>query len=100
MIKEHGKNSLIDQGKYKKIFVESKWIDRQYHVQDNDDVAQKYVSVYCNINQFPALPFCGTYSKPRGAISLIKHYHLRFDPKLGHGVCTIRLISCAFFSCT
>ena len=28
------------------------------------------------------------------------HYHLRFDPKLGHGICAILRIPCAFVSCT
>ena len=29
-----------------------------------------------------------------------KHYHLRFDPKLGHRICEIRHIPCAFVGCT
>ena len=33
------KNGVVDQGKYKKIFMERKWIERQYHVQDNADVS-------------------------------------------------------------
>ena len=28
-----------------------------------------------------------------------KHYHLRFYPKLGNGVCEIRRISCACVAC-
>ena len=32
-------------------------IDREYHVQDNADVEQKYVEIYCNTNQFPELSF-------------------------------------------
>ena len=28
-------------------------------------------------------------------IGLSKHYHLRLDPKLGHGKCAIKLIPCA-----
>ena len=35
LTKEHCNNSVIDQGKYKKRFMEIKWTDRQYHVQDN-----------------------------------------------------------------
>ena len=31
---------------------------------------------------------------------MIKHYHLRFDPKLGNVVCKIRLIPCACVVCT
>ena len=58
------------------------------------------MQIYCEINQFPELPFCVPYSKPRGAGGLSKHYHLRFDPKLGNGLCTIRHISCDFVVCT
>ena len=29
-----------------------------------------------------------------------KHYHLSFDTKLGHGICEILRILCAFVSCT
>ena len=56
--------------------------------------------MYCNKNQFPALPFCGPHSKPHGARGLSKHYHLRFDPKLGMRVCAIRRIPCTCFACT
>ena len=37
--------------------MERKWTDRDYHVQDNADVARKYVKIYCNTKKFPALPF-------------------------------------------
>ena len=30
-----------------------KWIDREYHVQGNTDIAHKYVKMYCDTNQFP-----------------------------------------------
>ena len=56
--------------------------------------------MYCNKNQFPALPFCGKYSKPRVSIGMSKHYNLRFDPKLGNGVCVIHHIPCACVACT
>ena len=73
--------------------MERKWTDRQYHVQYNAGVSHQDVRMYCNTNQFPALPFCGPYSKPHVARGLSKHYHLRFDPKLGNGVCEIFRIS-------
>ena len=76
--------------------MEIKWTDRQYHVQDNADVAHQDVKIYCNTNQFPELTFCGPYSKPHGERGLSKNYHLRFDPKLCYGVCYIRHIPCAF----
>ena len=66
--------------------MERKWTDRNYHIQDNADVEHQYVSMYCNTKQFPALPFCGPYSKPHGARGLINHCRLRFDPKIGYGV--------------
>ena len=62
-----------------------KWTDRHYQVQDNIDFVQKDVRMYCNKNQFPALQFCGAHSKPHVTRGLSKHYHLRFDPKLGSG---------------
>ena len=80
--------------------MERRWTDIQYHVQDNSDVAHKYVKNYCNTNQFSALPFCGTHSKPHGARGLSKHYHSCFDPKLGNCVCEIRRIPCAYVACT
>ena len=80
--------------------MERKCTDRQYHVQDNADVAHQYVRIYYNTNQLSALPFCGTYSKPHGTRGLSKNYHLRFDPKLGNGVCAIFRIPCACIACT
>ena len=56
--------------------------------------------MYCNTNQFPELPFCGPHLNPRGARGLSKHCHLRFDPKLVHGICAIHHIPCACVSCT
>ena len=74
MIKEHRKDGVVDQGKNNKQFVEIKWTYIQYPVQDNADVSHQYVKMYCNTNQLPALPLCGTHSKPHGARGLIKHY--------------------------
>ena len=89
MSKEHRKHGFIDQFKYSKRYSKRKWTDREYHVQDNADVAHKFLKMYCDTNQFPALPFFVSYTKPHGARELSKHYHLRFDPKLGHGICVI-----------
>ena len=36
-----------------KISSERKWTDREYHVQDNADVAHKYVDIYCNTKELP-----------------------------------------------
>ena len=79
--------------------MERKWIDRQYHVQDNADASHQDLRMYCNTNQFLELPFCGLHSKPHGARGLSKHYHLRFDPKIGNVVCEIRRIPCYCVTC-
>ena len=79
---EHRQNGAIYQGKPRKRFMERKWTEIKYHVQENASVELKDVKMYCNKNQFPELPFCGPHSKPHGARGLGKHYHLRFDPKL------------------
>ena len=47
-----------------------------------------------------ALPFCGPHPKPHGARGVGKHYHLRFDTKLGMGNCVIRRILCACLAYT
>ena len=46
LIKEHCKNGVFYQGKNNKQFVERKWTDRQYHVQDNADVAHQDVEMF------------------------------------------------------
>ena len=80
--------------------MERKWEFRQYHVQDNSDVAHKYVKIYCDTNKFPALPFFGPHYKPCGTRGLSKCYHLRFDTKIGNGVCAIIYIPCDCVVCT
>ena len=80
--------------------MERKWTYRQYHVEDNADVAHKYVKMYCNTNQFPALSFCGPHYKPHVTRGLSKHYHVTFDQKLGNRVCAIRRIPCVCVTCT
>ena len=80
--------------------MEIKCTCRQHHVHDNSDIAHQDVKIYCNTSQFPALSFCGPHSKSHGAKGLSKHYHFRFGPKLGMGICTSRRIPCACVSCT
>ena len=65
---------MFDQGKNNKLFMERKCTDRQYHVQDNADVAHQDVRIYCNTNQFPELPFCGPHSKTHGTRGLSKAF--------------------------
>ena len=54
MTKEHRRNGVFDQGKNNKKSMERKWTERQYHVQDNADVAHQYLRMYCNTNKLPA----------------------------------------------
>ena len=56
--------------------------------------------MYCDTNQFPTLTFCGPHIKTHGARGLSKHYHLRFDQKIGHGICAIRRITFTYVSYT
>ena len=78
--------------------MERKFTYRQYHVQDNSDVELKDVRMYCNTNQFPELSFSGPHYKPHGTGGLSKHYHFRFDPKLGNGnMCNFPYTMCLFF---
>ena len=98
--KENSKHGVIYQGKYSKRASKGKWIDREYHIQNNYDVAHKDLKIYYDTNQFPELPFCGPHPNPHGARGLINHYHLRFDPKLFCGICAIRHIPCACVECT
>ena len=90
--------SLIRENKEKGTV--KKWTDREYHVQDNADVAHKDMKNYCETNQFPALPFCGTHPNSHVARGLCNHYHLRFYPKLFHGICVIGHVPCACVACT
>ena len=53
--KGHRKNGVIDQGKYKKKFMETKCTYRPYHVQDNFDFSHQDVRMYCNTNKPPEL---------------------------------------------
>ena len=34
-------------------FMERKWANKQYHVQDNATVEHKDLKMYCNTSQFP-----------------------------------------------
>ena len=94
------KHVVIDQGENRKRSSKRKWTDIEYHFQDNYDVAHKYVKMYCDTNQLPALTSCGSHSNPCGARNLGKHYHICFDPNLGNGICEIRRTPCACVTCT
>ena len=55
--------------------------------------------MYYDTNKFPELPFCGPHPNPHVSMGLSKNYHLRFDPKLGHGICAISRIPCVCVGC-
>ena len=98
--KEHRKNGVIDQEKYRKRVSKRKSTDREYHVQDNADVPHKDVKMYCDTNQLSALTFCGTHPEHNESRELSKHYHLGFDPNTGHGICALFRIPCDCVGCT
>ena len=47
----------------KKRFIEIKWTERKYHVQDNATVELKDLRMYCNTNKLPELSFSSSHSK-------------------------------------
>ena len=100
MAKYDRKRAVIYQVKYSKRSSKIQWTDREYHLQYNAYVAHKDVKMYCDTNQFPTLPFLGSHPKPHGSRGLGKHYHICFDPNIGHGVCAICRITFAFVACT
>ena len=65
--KNHLKNGVIDQEKYRKTASERKWTDIDYHIQNNSDVEQKYVKIYYNKKKLPELIVCGPHYKHHGA---------------------------------
>ena len=86
MSKKQRKYGVIYQVKQIKRASKIKYTYREYNVKDDYDVAHKELKFYCYTNQFPTLPFCGPHPKPHGPRGFSKHYHLRFDPKIGHGI--------------
>ena len=80
---------LLDHGKDKKCSSKHNCNDSGYHVKDIKDVSHIIVKISYATTPFSALSFCGLHAKPRGVKGLSKHYHLRIDPKLGHGKCTV-----------
>ena len=83
-----------------KKFNKKKWKNRDYYVQHNKYVENQDVKMYCETNQFTELKFLGPHNKPHGACGLGKNYHMRFNPKLGHGEYVIHHTPCACTLCT
>ena len=91
---------MLYHGKDIKPASKNKWTEHEYHVQDRKDVSHTSVKISCAKTQFIALSFCGPQAKPHGVRGLSKNYHLRLDPKLGHGKCAIQRIPWACISLT
>ena len=66
----------------------------EYHVEHNEDVNHQDVNIYCATYQFLKFQFFCPHKKPHYVHGLDKHYHMRVDTKLGHGMCTIHRITC------
>ena len=66
MYKDDRKHVVIDQGKEKKRASKKKRKDRQYHIQDNADVAHKDVKMYYDTKLLPTLLFFGSHTNPYG----------------------------------
>ena len=75
--------------------IKQKLNKRYYHVQDNGDVAQKDVKIYCIKTHFPLLQFFAPHTKPHGVRGLIKYYHVQLK-KTAHGTCAILCIPCFY----
>ena len=52
--------------------------------------------MYCTTKQYLEIIICVPQNRPHGASGLVKHYYMSFDPKLGHGICEICRIPCAY----
>ena len=42
--------------------------NRDYPVQNNEDVEHQYVKMYCTTKQSPLFTFCGPHNKPNGVL--------------------------------
>ena len=91
---------ILYYGKHKKWSSEKKRTNIEYHVKNNEYIQHKYVKIYCTTNQFPEFQFCGPQNKPYDVHRLIKHCHMRFDPKILHVIRAIHYIPCVRTQCT
>ena len=69
-------------------------------MQNNKDVEHQEVKMYCVTNKIPEFQFLGPHKKPHVVRGLGKHYHVRFDPKIGHGACAMHHTPCGINMCT
>ena len=93
------KHGILDHGNRKKckIFFLT---NRYYHVGHNKDVNHQYMNMYSATTQFSELHLIGPHNKPHGVRGLGKHYHIHFDPKIGHDTCEISHIPSDYSLCT
>ena len=69
-------------------------------MQHDKYVDHQDAKIYCATNQFPGFKVLGPHNKLNGARGLGKHYHMRFDTKLGYGTCAISCIPRDCPTCT
>ena len=96
---ESHKHVIIDQGKHKKR-PRKKCTNREYYVQHNKDIDHQDVTMFSATNKFPEIKFVGPHNKPHGVRAVGKHFHIRFDPKLGYVTYAIHHTSIACTLCT
>ena len=92
-------HGFLDHVKYRKNASKRKWNEHEYHVQERKYMSHISLKISRATAKFPSLSFCGPHVKLYGVIGLIRHYHLRLEPKLGHGKCAIRQINFACIAC-
>ena len=73
---QHTNMELLINSNGKKQASKKNWNEREYQVQENVYVAQKYVKMSCDTNQFPSFLFFGPNTKPHGVRGLSKNYHI------------------------
>ena len=56
--------------------------NREYNMQHNKDVKHQDVKMYCTTQHFLEINCLQPNKKPHGVRGMVKHYHMRLDPKL------------------
>ena len=100
MSKDDLKHGFIDQGKYKERSSKIKWTYREYHFRVMlmfHTKTWKYIVIPTNYLHYRFVIHIQSLMDQGG---VGKHYHLRFDTNLGHGICVICRIPCACVVCT
>ena len=59
-----------------------KWAEREYNIQEDNDLTPEGVKIFCDTTQFPLFPFCGSDTIPHAVRGLIRHHDIRLYSKL------------------